>query len=116
MILLVEDEAISRYAFAQVLRLHGHEVIEAADGRSEEHTSELQSQSNLVCRLLLEKKKIKIVSYMIALSAPSPNFLPTDISITLPPSHSVPTTVPSSAAQTDDRREHGLTESVVLAH
>src|SRR2546430_9434833 len=28
--------------------------------RSEEHTSELQSQSNLVCRLLLEKKKINI--------------------------------------------------------
>src|SRR2546427_6931210 len=28
-----------------------------APGRSEEHTSELQSQSNLVCRLLLEKKK-----------------------------------------------------------
>src|SRR2546430_8663138 len=28
--------------------------------RSEEHTSELQSQSNLVCRLLLEKKKIDI--------------------------------------------------------
>src|SRR2546427_7820763 len=28
--------------------------------RSEEHTSELQSQSNLVCRLLLEKKKIKM--------------------------------------------------------
>src|SRR2546430_12359662 len=28
--------------------------------RSEEHTSELQSQSNLVCRLLLEKKKIPI--------------------------------------------------------
>src|SRR2546430_5257101 len=31
------------------------------DGRSEEHTSELQSQSNLVCRLLLEKKKKKTV-------------------------------------------------------
>src|SRR2546430_13713490 len=30
----------------------------AFGGRSEEHTSELQSQSNLVCRLLLEKKKI----------------------------------------------------------
>src|SRR2546427_9472738 len=29
------------------------------DQRSEEHTSELQSQSNLVCRLLLEKKKNK---------------------------------------------------------
>src|SRR5256885_2805400 len=28
-------------------------------GRSEEHTSELQSPCNLVCRLLLEKKKIK---------------------------------------------------------
>src|SRR5256886_8040108 len=31
-------------------------VLEAL-ARSEEHTSELQSQSNLVCRLLLEKKK-----------------------------------------------------------
>src|SRR2546427_2378756 len=29
----------------------------ASRSRSEEHTSELQSQSNLVCRLLLEKKK-----------------------------------------------------------
>src|SRR2546430_5029262 len=31
--------------------------------RSEEHTSELQSQSNLVCRLLLEKKKKKKNTY-----------------------------------------------------
>src|SRR5256885_8752023 len=31
-----------------------------ADERSEEHTSELQSPCNLVCRLLLEKKKIYI--------------------------------------------------------
>src|SRR5690606_42109064 len=31
----------------------------AADHRSEEHTSELQSRENLVCRLLLEKKKNK---------------------------------------------------------
>src|SRR2546427_2005423 len=31
--------------------------MELAEWRSEEHTSELQSQSNLVCRLLLEKKK-----------------------------------------------------------
>src|SRR5258706_6891967 len=29
--------------------------------RSEEHTSELQSLTNLVCRLLLEKKKIKLI-------------------------------------------------------
>src|SRR5688572_32060174 len=34
--------------------------FEVREGRSEEHTSELQSQSNLVCRLLLEKKKKKI--------------------------------------------------------
>src|SRR5256886_4121974 len=33
-------------------------------GRSEEHTSELQSQSNLVCRLLLEKKKKKVTAHM----------------------------------------------------
>src|SRR2546427_5136230 len=39
---------------ADVLSLLGHLGL---DGRSEEHTSELQSQSNLVCRLLLEKKK-----------------------------------------------------------
>src|SRR5688572_32699627 len=32
-------------------------ALAAAVARSEEHTSELQSQSNLVCRLLLEKKK-----------------------------------------------------------
>src|SRR5688572_31703556 len=31
--------------------------------RSEEHTSELQSQSNLVCRLLLEKKKKNITKH-----------------------------------------------------
>src|SRR6516165_7360525 len=35
------------------------EAEAGAVGRSEEHTSELQSQSNLVCRLLLEKKKKK---------------------------------------------------------
>src|SRR2546428_3487718 len=33
---------------------HGEKVVE----RSEEHTSELQSRSDLVCRLLLEKKKV----------------------------------------------------------
>src|SRR2546430_13511029 len=40
------------YSYADT-RLHGN------GARSEEHTSELQSQSNLVCRLLLEKKKKK---------------------------------------------------------
>src|SRR5205085_11315234 len=33
--------------------------LDEGEPRSEEHTSELQSQSNLVCRLLLEKKKKK---------------------------------------------------------
>src|SRR2546430_8417742 len=37
----------------------GVDVRGVAVDRSEEHTSELQSQSNLVCRLLLEKKKQK---------------------------------------------------------
>src|SRR2546430_3132806 len=32
-------------------------IVSSVDARSEEHTSEPQSQSNLVCRLLLEKKK-----------------------------------------------------------
>src|SRR2546430_9344215 len=35
----------------------GKYVLITDEDRSEEHTSELQSQSNLVCRLLLEKKK-----------------------------------------------------------
>src|SRR2546430_11772262 len=35
--------------------------------RSEEHTSELQSQSNLVCRLLLEKKKYYNILMLISL-------------------------------------------------
>src|SRR2546427_8361037 len=60
------------YAVAAILRtLNANMVLEIPttvssisrdrrDGvRSEEHTSELQSQSNLVCRLLLEKKKKK---------------------------------------------------------
>src|SRR3989475_9494349 len=35
------------------------DLIFSGSQRSEEHTSELQSQSNLVCRLLLEKKKLR---------------------------------------------------------
>src|SRR5437660_6532854 len=36
---------------------HSGAVVRGAPGRSEEHTSELQSRGHLVCRLLLEKKK-----------------------------------------------------------
>src|SRR2546430_11625798 len=43
--------------------------------RSEEHTSELQSQSNLVCRLLLEKKKQQHILRSTPLVATSPHGL-----------------------------------------
>src|SRR2546430_13483731 len=39
----------------------GTSRLNCLPSRSEEHTSELQSQSNLVCRLLLEKKKIVLI-------------------------------------------------------
>src|SRR2546429_2736421 len=39
------------------LRQYRHEYERPVGGRSEEHTSELQSRLHLVCRLLLEKKK-----------------------------------------------------------
>src|SRR5256885_7130454 len=43
------------------LPLHQPRAAAGAGGRSEEHTSELQSPCNLVCRLLLEKKKTTFV-------------------------------------------------------
>src|SRR5688572_32699843 len=55
--------AVAQHARPQhrlAARLHTrHARHRRARPRSEEHTSELQSQSNLVCRLLLEKKKKK---------------------------------------------------------
>src|SRR2546430_7194716 len=50
---------LARQACSTILR----ETSQRRDvSRSEEHTSELQSQSNLVCRLLLEKKKATTVT------------------------------------------------------
>src|SRR5690606_41684477 len=40
---------------SEIAQRQAHDVVDA-DDRSEEHTSELQSRENLVCRLLLEKK------------------------------------------------------------
>src|SRR2546427_7641556 len=73
---LIRDGKLDRQAAAEALRhfletmvrvsalelkVNVHPVSADGEGpggdRSEEHTSELQSQSNLVCRLLLEKKK-----------------------------------------------------------
>src|SRR5260221_7082895 len=48
----------NRLVYNVRLRLH-HGLSEPCAVRSEEHTSELQSHSDLVCRLLLEKKKKK---------------------------------------------------------
>src|SRR2546430_8359730 len=54
---------VRRHAVRARLDLGAAEAVRRSDSggaerqRSEEHTSELQSQSNLVCRLLLEKKK-----------------------------------------------------------
>src|SRR5205085_10628091 len=76
-VLVVDDSHDSALTMSMLLKSKGAEVEVAMDGeqalslfaefkpatvRSEEHTSELQSQSNLVCRLLLEKKKQKKIS------------------------------------------------------
>src|SRR2546430_11886797 len=59
----VGEEALHVRAFLERADLVANHALEevretaAREQRSEEHTSELQSQSNLVCRLLLEKKK-----------------------------------------------------------
>src|SRR2546430_8012351 len=66
-IAVVDDERTLRESCHSVLQAEGYNVALCGRGnearetlkRSEEHTSELQSQSNLVCRLLLEKKKKK---------------------------------------------------------
>src|SRR2546430_12051469 len=59
-------------------------AVTSTGSRSEEHTSELQSQSNLVCRLLLEKKK-EIHSYRHPLPR-LPDFTP----YPSPPAHHEP--------------------------
>src|SRR2546430_8381337 len=56
----LEARAVDGVGFAVADRAQqGGQLGRVVLERSEEHTSELQSQSNLVCRLLLEKKKKK---------------------------------------------------------
>src|SRR2546430_12312920 len=73
-IVLREDGVLQSLAITAPLAGSFHVVqkfpLELPRTRSEEHTSELQSQSNLVCRLLLENKK-KIDTAPKSLSAPS---------------------------------------------
>src|SRR2546430_11364532 len=53
--------------------------VRAEERRSEEHTSELQSQSNLVCRLLLEKKTETVLKLLKLIPANMTDQLPTEI-------------------------------------
>src|SRR2546430_9107314 len=64
-------EVIATRQAANVLRADARPRVTSDQHRSEEHTSELQSQSNLVCRLLLEKKKNNINT-----SYPSQDLIP----------------------------------------
>src|SRR5215813_4047645 len=66
-VLVIPKKPIPRIAEAKPEdhKVLGHLLLKAAEvadklGRSEEHTSELQSRPHLVCRLLLEKKKKKL--------------------------------------------------------
>src|SRR2546428_1704559 len=54
-----------------VLYMLVRDPVKAVIGRSEEHTSELQSRSDLVCRLLLEKKKNQPRARLTAAAASS---------------------------------------------
>src|SRR3712207_7349638 len=58
--------------FVWVFEISGS-VPASHNGRSEEHTSELQSRQYLVCRLLLEKKKLR---HPLPLPLPSPSQVP----------------------------------------
>src|SRR5437867_9604460 len=65
-ILVIDDERTLRESCASALQVEGYRVQTCGRGdeaRSEEHTSELQSPYDLVCRLLLEKKTSNTTSY-----------------------------------------------------
>src|SRR2546430_6136104 len=66
-----QAEAALTRAFRLRDRLTFRERKLTESSRSEEHTSELQSQSNLVCRLLLEKKNKRLLYVLIRTYASS---------------------------------------------
>src|SRR2546430_7810087 len=71
------DRGDKRQTRPRADRLYGEGIESDASWRSEEHTSELQSQSNLVCRLLLEKKKTPTSTTYAPLPIPRPSTYPT---------------------------------------
>src|SRR2546427_2266950 len=64
------DETVVDVVHHIQVGVHLTQVRDRRD-RSEEHTSELQSQSNLVCRLLLEKKKTHLYTSVIIVLQPN---------------------------------------------
>src|SRR2546430_4419924 len=77
---LFRSRSASRHRPRSARRVH-RDRCGTPPARSEEHTSELQSQSNLVCRLLLEKKKDQeadvfgtpVVDWSVPISIPVSN-------------------------------------------
>src|SRR2546430_3631307 len=60
---ILQPEGRDNHAGGRILT-GTHRSLGPSHGRSEEHTSELQSQSNLVCRLLLEKKNTLLIVFL----------------------------------------------------
>src|SRR5258707_6177281 len=60
----------ANFLWHQLMAQKGY-IIFSLDNRSEEHTSELQSRQYLVCRLLLEKKKIDSQNYLVVIDITS---------------------------------------------
>src|SRR5260221_2194391 len=67
-LLLGPENGMEYYAGAEIVGTAGFSLPFYPELRSEEHTSELQSHSDLVCRLLLEKKKKRRITALHLLS------------------------------------------------
>src|SRR3712207_7142192 len=64
-------DALRRYPEANVLLRWNRPWLRKRVSRSEEHTSELQSRQYLVCRLLLEKKKVQSADFLYTVDSGS---------------------------------------------
>src|SRR2546428_4073904 len=75
-----DDRTVNAVEIARLAESEGVDAITVhprTRSRSEEHTSELQSRSDLVCRLLLEKKTNKPFEYLYHRHSTVTHFLPT---------------------------------------
>src|SRR5262249_61926177 len=68
----VEDLDLQSHCAGGRLHVSQRGLRSRSKGRSEEHTSELQSLTNLVCRLLLEKKKKQHTTQLLQRQPPNP--------------------------------------------